>query len=699
MHLTHLIKAHQGLSLHLSYLLLTSTLAVQAQQGAWTWMSGPELFWPTSGTAVFGTQGVPSPTTFPGTGLNAAYWTDLEGKFWLFGGDGGASSADNNLWKYDPDINQWTWVKGAGSFDDLTTFQQAVFGIQGVPDDANTPLGNENGWLYHVAWTGQDGNLWLLESNVQTGNCATWKYTIATNQWTWMHGNTPVHYGTQGLASPQNNPGFFSDTGRGWVDDEGDLWFFDGMNGGVMWEYSMADNQWTWVTGTPNPAGSGVLSPNVFGLRGVFDPSNQPGSCFIHQSWKACDGTFYMFGPLQTYSTTEYSQYSVSVMWRFDPVIKQWAWVGGNTNPDPVPQYNAAYPATPSNFPQACTFAPNNVPSAPAAMVGRINAWTGHDGLLYGYHYSQGFLWCYDPSTDQFARVHGDLQPCCGVQGFLDNFGSVIGTLGVPDAANTPGLTGGPSWVDRQGNLWKFGATTDGSGIGPMMRYTIDPECSPPAILTQVDSITVVACGSYTDPLGRVYTESGDYTYTRTSVGGCTVQVALDLTIADATADMEIAFDPARQNSLNFFYDRSSAAPGSIVDLAWTVNGVAAGATDTISHLMTNAGTYTVCLRVTSDAGCTDTLCRSVEVLPHGGIAPNVFTPNGDASNPTLHFDWLQPSQLNHLQVFNRWGQIVYDQTGYRNDWDGGGLPEGVYYYVLRLNAQEVITSYVHLLR
>jgi hypothetical protein len=41
----------------------------------------------------------------------------------------------------------------------------------------------------------------------------------------------------------------------------------------------------------------------------------------------------------------------------------------------------------------------------------------------------------------------------------------------------------------------------------------------------------------------------------------------------------------------------------------------------------------------------------------------------------------------------------VYDQTGYRNDWDGGGLPEGVYYYVLRLNAQEVITSYVHLLR
>jgi gliding motility-associated-like protein len=177
------------------------------------------------------------------------------------------------------------------------------------------------------------------------------------------------------------------------------------------------------------------------------------------------------------------------------------------------------------------------------------------------------------------------------------------------------------------------------------------------------------------------------------------VQVALDLTIADATADMEIAFDPARQNSLNFFYDRSSAAPGSIVDLAWTVNGVAAGATDTISHLMTNAGTYTVCLRVTSDAGCTDTLCRSVEVLPHGGIAPNVFTPNGDASNPTLHFDWLQPSQLNHLQVFNRWGQIVYDQTGYRNDWDGGGLPEGVYYYVLRLNAQEVITSYVHLLR
>jgi hypothetical protein len=36
------------------------------------------------------------------------------------------------------------------------------------------------------------------------------------------------------------------------------------------------------------------------------------------------------------------------------------------------------------------------------------------------------------------------------------------------------------------------------------------------------------------------------------------------------------------------------------------------------------------------------------------------------------------------LVVLDRWGRKVYDNDNYKNDWDGGNLPDGTYYY--RLN-------------
>lgn len=37
------------------------------------------------------------------------------------------------------------------------------------------------------------------------------------------------------------------------------------------------------------------------------------------------------------------------------------------------------------------------------------------------------------------------------------------------------------------------------------------------------------------------------------------------------------------------------------------------------------------------------------------------------------------------LKVYNRWGRMVYNADSYKNDWDGGGLADGVYFYVLTL--------------
>jgi gliding motility-associated-like protein len=65
-------------------------------------------------------------------------------------------------------------------------------------------------------------------------------------------------------------------------------------------------------------------------------------------------------------------------------------------------------------------------------------------------------------------------------------------------------------------------------------------------------------------------------------------------------------------------------------------------------------------------------------------VVPNVITPNGDGRNDRFVVPNLELYQQPTLQVFNRYGQLIYDTQAYRNDWDGGGFPTGTYFYVLR---------------
>ncbi|MEO9891416.1 gliding motility-associated C-terminal domain-containing protein [Aurantibacter sp.] len=74
----------------------------------------------------------------------------------------------------------------------------------------------------------------------------------------------------------------------------------------------------------------------------------------------------------------------------------------------------------------------------------------------------------------------------------------------------------------------------------------------------------------------------------------------------------------------------------------------------------------------------------------------NEFSPNGDQSNQYFHIDCIENYPNNHLEVFNRWGNKVFETMGYSNDWDGTSqgrstvnrdekLPVGTYYYILDL--------------
>jgi gliding motility-associated-like protein len=78
---------------------------------------------------------------------------------------------------------------------------------------------------------------------------------------------------------------------------------------------------------------------------------------------------------------------------------------------------------------------------------------------------------------------------------------------------------------------------------------------------------------------------------------------------------------------------------------------------------------------------------------------PNAITPNEDGVNDRFVFDILDvnpPDRFpdNELIVFNRWGDIVFQQQNYDNSWDGVNqsgepLPSGTYYYILRLDLED----------
>ncbi|MGK6350915.1 gliding motility-associated C-terminal domain-containing protein [Parapedobacter sp. DT-150] len=82
---------------------------------------------------------------------------------------------------------------------------------------------------------------------------------------------------------------------------------------------------------------------------------------------------------------------------------------------------------------------------------------------------------------------------------------------------------------------------------------------------------------------------------------------------------------------------------------------------------------------------------------------PNVFTPNGDGLNDYFVIPRLDLFTENRLLLFNRWGNELFKTTDYQNDWNGNGLAEGTYYYVLELKAPngrwETFKGFVTLIR
>jgi gliding motility-associated-like protein len=213
-------------------------------------------------------------------------------------------------------------------------------------------------------------------------------------------------------------------------------------------------------------------------------------------------------------------------------------------------------------------------------------------------------------------------------------------------------------------------------------------------------------------------------TYTATQAGNYTVKVetvyGCESDISDATT-VEVIPYPAkplitaagmedglvwRKTGMGIVFEVVNRLDTLVYQ--WYHNGsVISGGQGEALHLtglrLTDAGLYSV-TATTQKAQCS-TLSDNVELIMREDVyIHNLITPNNDGHNDNLHIRGLEIYPHNELTVINRWGNQVFTAKDYVNGtWNGANLPDGVYFYKLKLiefnGYTEEKTGYFHLKR
>lgn len=109
-------------------------------------------------------------------------------------------------------------------------------------------------------------------------------------------------------------------------------------------------------------------------------------------------------------------------------------------------------------------------------------------------------------------------------------------------------------------------------------------------------------------------------------------------------------------------------------------------------------------LTVTSVDGCTGMDAIVISVNSQDVNLPNSFTPNEDGTNDVWNIANIELYPTMSLQIFNRWGNLIYDQSNTYVPWDGkfkgNPLPSETYFYILQLDANsEILKGSVTIVR
>ncbi len=124
----------------------------------------------------------------------------------------------------------------------------------------------------------------------------------------------------------------------------------------------------------------------------------------------------------------------------------------------------------------------------------------------------------------------------------------------------------------------------------------------------------------------------------------------------------------------------------------WSPNDGSLNNNNIDSPVATPQQTTQYTLRAMNIWGCEDVAQVTISVDDNiNSDVPSAFTPNGDGKNDVFKAENTKYHKLVDFSVFNRWGQLIYHNTGdISQGWDGtfNGMPQdiGVYNYIMILS-------------
>lgn len=335
----------------------------------------------------------------------------------------------------------WTWEAGTNAANSLGNY---------ISIGSATTTGQPSGRTGAMTWLDSSGQFWMFSG--AGGASDMWSFSTTTLQWTWAAGNASVTIPSPGIynlpigtATATNLPGQRY-SGSTWVDSTGNFWLFGGYgtdkNGLIgymndMWSFNPSTKWWTWQGGSSQ---AGALAPFDWGILNVAAPTNQPNPRSNAAQWTSA-GKFYMFGGQGYLFGNTVVQ---NDLWRFDPATKEWTWIGGTQNLNPIGVYGPQGTTSATNQPGGRQFATTWTDS-------KGNFWMfGGAGIDYiGSNGLLNDLWQYNPDSNQWTWMNGSVA--------INDIGS-YGTNAVAASSNQPGgRTGAIGWIDGSDNLWLFG--------------------------------------------------------------------------------------------------------------------------------------------------------------------------------------------------------------------------------------------------
>jgi len=443
-------------SAFLLIILTLCSLLSSAQAGQWVWLHGSNVI---NDPGNFGTQGTPSPTNDPPGLYESCEWKDTSGNFWLYGGVDHNYADHNDLWRYNPVTNEWTWMTGTNTVNDAGSY-----GTKGIPSASNRPP--SKGWG-PTSWVDNNGDFWLFGGMGAGIRNDLWRYNIASDEWTWISGTNFSGangvYGIQNIPDTLNYPGARYETAAAWVTPDvsgpGYLWLFGGYSGGGsfndLWRYRISTNEWTWISGANVTGQAGN-----YGTKGVAAATNVPGCREVYTRWKDSNGIFWIFGggAPDIYNAR-------SDLWNYNPATNNWTWISGPNTALAAGVYGTKCITDTANIPGA------RFENRAAWMDNNGNFWIFGGGVGGTFNQVWNDLWMYCVATNQWTWEGGDNVP---------NTAGNWGTKGIASPTNVPNPRAGAiSWTDGNNHLYLFGGTNVQwpSNYNDIWMYTIDPSC------------------------------------------------------------------------------------------------------------------------------------------------------------------------------------------------------------------------------